>query len=60
MHGKQTLQKTLRNQQSAIHNASYKKTDYLEIGNWRFEENPEGDLIIKNLETQKIVTLIKK
>lgn len=48
MHGKQTLQKTLRNQQSAIHNASYKKTDYLEIGNWRLEENSDGDLVIIN------------
>lgn len=60
MNGKPSLQKTIRAQHAASHRASYKTRNYMEIGNWRFEENSEGDLVIINLETQKIVTLIKK
>lgn len=60
MHSKPTIQKRLQMQQSATHRAKYATRDYLEIGSWRFEESPEGDLIIKNLETQQTVTLIKK
>lgn len=60
MNGKQTLQKKFQSQHSASHRATYKTRNYIEIGSWRFQENDDGDLIIINLETQKIVTLIKK
>jgi hypothetical protein len=60
VHGKQTIQKTLRNQQKAAHRASYKKRNYLEIGSWRFEENESGDLVITNLESGSSTILLRK
>lgn len=60
MHGKQTLQKKLQSQQRASHRALYRSKDYLEIGSWRFEENADGDLTIKNLDTEQFIILIRK
>lgn len=60
MHTKPTIQKRLQMQQSATHKAKYLTRDYMEIGQWRFQENEDGDLVIINLETQKTVILIKK
>lgn len=60
MHGRPTFRKTLQSHQRAANQATYKKRDYVDIGSWRLQENSDGDLVILNTETQKIITLIKK
>lgn len=60
MNGKQSLQKTLRKQQRANHRTAFKKISYMEVGNWRFQENDAGDLVVINLETQQNVILFRK
>ena len=57
MNGKPTFQKSLRRAQRSQATRAAKP---LEIGNWRLEENSDGDLVVTNLETQETTILIEK
>lgn len=60
MHGKENLQRAVHRDKRAQSRTKTQKKSYLEIGNWRFEENEDGDLIVTNLETQTTTILIEK
>lgn len=61
MHGKNSLKKTIRQaRRPKIISESKRSKSYLEVGSWRFEENDLGDLIVKNMETEQTVIIIRK
>lgn len=60
MHGKPSIQKTMRGVRHAGVKKSGRNGSYMEVGSWRFEENEDGDLVIINVETRNTVILIQK
>ena len=60
MFGKQPLKRTIQNAQRRQNVRSSQPRSSLTIGNWRFEENLDGDLIARNLETDKSVIISRK
>lgn len=61
MNGKNSFKKSLRIIKSAQSKSGNPYVgSYMQVGNWRFEENDEGDLVVRNLETLKIVVLVEK
>lgn len=60
MHSNNSIHRAVRATRSAQLKSNPRTGHYMEIGSWRFEENEDGDLVIVNLETKKVVTLIQK
>lgn len=60
MHGKKSFKKTVQRARRDQANRTYNHRNYVEIGNWRLEEDPDGNLVIIQLDIKKTVILIKK
>lgn len=59
MNGKPTFQKSLQRIRRSQATNKTSKTSMI-IGNWRFGENEDGDLVVTNLETQETTTIARK
>lgn len=61
MNGKDTFQKSLqRIRRSQATNTKTPSRSLMQVGNWRFEENEDGDLVVTNLETQETTIIARK
>lgn len=61
MNGKASMQKSMRRLRSNQSKSGNPRIgSYIQIGNWRFEENEEGDLVIMNLETSQIDVWVRR
>lgn len=59
MHGRQTFKKSLQK----VQRANVKKArnpSYIKIGNWRFEEDSDGNLMVFNVNSGEAVILVEK
>lgn len=61
MDGKSTINKSMRHLRH-LHSSGKNPFVglYTQVGDWRFQENEDGDLVIMNIETDQKIILVKR